>query len=440
MKDSTSPLKVAIINKSDSTGGAAVVSLRLLDALHASGIDARMFVTERLSGSDHVYLAASPRRYKLPFLTERLNIFLRNGLRRDTLFKIDTATSGLPLHKIPFIKEADVVCLNWVNQGMLSLSGVEKILEMGKPLVWTMHDMWNFTGICHHAGECTRYRRECGCCPLLNSSNPNDMSHSTWSRKKSLYRRYQDKIHFVAVSNWLALKAKESSLIGENANLHVIPNAFPIPKDPISEKKHQSNNALANEEGEFRVVMGAARLDDPIKDFPTLIRATQILRDKYPERAEKVRLVTFGAIRNPELFSQLGVKHTDMGRIDGADKIRRLYESCDAVVSSSEYETLPGTLVEGQVYGCVPIAFDRGGQRDIVDPGVTGFLFPRTDSAEQNARYIAEGIIQAMDATSTPQAREQLRTLMFESARCKFSASTIASQYSALFAQIMEKA
>ncbi|MDE5880820.1 MAG: glycosyl transferase, partial [Muribaculaceae bacterium] len=155
-------MKIVIINKSDSTGGAAVVSHRLMEALRGIGVDARMLVVEKLTDSPYVELAASSRVVRKSFLAERLKIFIANGLNRSTLFKIDTASDGLPLWNHPLVRDADAVLLNWINQGMLSLQGVEKILRLGKPVVWTMHDMWCMTGVCHHAGECSHYLKECG--------------------------------------------------------------------------------------------------------------------------------------------------------------------------------------------------------------------------------------------------------------------------------------
>ena len=84
-------------------------------------------------------------------------MFIANGFDRSTLFKIDTCSDGVPLWKHRLVQEADVICLGWVNQGMLSFEGICSLIDTGKPLVWTMHDMWNMTGICHHAGDCGRF-------------------------------------------------------------------------------------------------------------------------------------------------------------------------------------------------------------------------------------------------------------------------------------------
>lgn len=195
-------MRVVIISRSDQTGGAAVVSHRLMLALRAEGVDARMLVCEKVTDSPFVELAASPRRIRSAFLSERLKVFIANGFDRSTLFKIDTCSDGVPLWKHRLVQEADVICLGWVNQGMLSFEGICSLIDTGKPLVWTMHDMWNMTGICHHAGDCGRFGGRCGECPLLGEkASPTDLSAAVWQKKHDLYNL--GAIRFVAVSNWL---------------------------------------------------------------------------------------------------------------------------------------------------------------------------------------------------------------------------------------------
>lgn len=428
-------MKVAIINKSDSTGGAAVVSRRLCEALRNQGVDARMIVVEKLTDYDWVIPAASPKRVMIPFLRERLEIFIRNGFNRQTLFQIDTASDGLPLYNHPFVKEADVICLNWINQGMLSIKGIRNLLSTGKPVVWTMHDMWCMTGICHHAGNCNRYicLGECGDCPLLGAkSGVSDMSYKTFMRKlpvwegvniKSSEPTHLNRIHFVAVSNWLAELARKSTLL-HNAPVYTIPNAFPI--DPVS--GFQPHNKQQNSDLK-RIVFGAARLDDPVKGLSTLIAATGILRDKFPEAADHLELVTFGGLKDPEALKDIAIRHTHLGKVR-SEEIRNIYDSCDIVVSTSEWETLPGTLIEGQAWGCIPVALDHGGQSDIIDHLKTGFLAPYSDDTQENATSIAEGLIWAS------QAPEEVRKDMYKSVCDRFSEEAVAKKYLNLFSTL----
>lgn len=418
-------MKIVIVNKSDSTGGAAVVSRRLMEALRAAGADARMLVTEKLTDSPYVERAASKARVKLPFLEERLKIFVANGFDRSTLFKIDTASDGLPLWRHPLVAGADAVLLNWINQGMLSLKGIRKIAALGKPVIWTMHDMWCMTGICHHAGACEGYKGECGNCPLLGKhAAPGDLSHKVWKRKRG-----ERGIIYVAVSNWLAAKAAESSLL-RDSDVRVIPNAFNLAPGAAAEA------GKGRSEREYiELLFGAARLDDPIKGLPVLAEATEILKMRYPEIADRLRLVTFGNVKNPAAFSDIKIAHRHLGMVRGDEAVRKVYEEGDILVSASSYETLPGTLVEAQAFGCIPVSFDRGGQPDIVEHGMTGFLTPYDEGAAGLAANIARAAGIVLDRELAGSWKKRMR----ESVCSKFSAEAVANAYIRLIEEKRKK-
>ncbi len=421
-------MKIALICKSDSTGGAAVVTFRLMNALRANGMDARMIVTEKKSGSPHVIEAASQNKSLVPFLAERLRIFAGNGFNRKTLFRIDTASDGLPLHRIPFVREADVICLNWVNQGVVSLKGIRKLAALGKPLVWSMHDMWNMTGICHHAGYCQKFlgpRGECGDCPLLeHKASKNDLSHKVWQHKRNLYDSVN--INFVAVSTWLADTARKSSLM-HDSDISVIPNAFDTTTISLPTK-----TAVSDNRDSARIIFGAARIDDPVKNHHTLVEATKILADKYPQEAKRLELVTFGSLKDPDALKGVAIRHTHLGRIS-PEEIRDIYESGSVVVSTSEWETLPGTLIEGQAWGCVPVALDHGGQPDIIDHLSTGYLAPWSDNRKENALRIAEGILWGINN------RNSVIQIMQHSVIEKFAENTVAEKYIRLFRKLLNQ-
>ena len=152
-------MKVTLINHSDTLGGASVVTYRLMQALQQEGVDARLLVLMKSSDDDKVEQVCSRRRRNVAFFTERINIFLRNGFSKPNLFKISTASHGVSVASHSLVKNADVIVINWINQGMMSLDEIEAVTQMGKPVVWIMHDMWCLTGVCHHALECDRYKQ-----------------------------------------------------------------------------------------------------------------------------------------------------------------------------------------------------------------------------------------------------------------------------------------
>ncbi len=402
----TPPLKVTFISKSDSKGGAAVVTRRLTDALRSKGVDAEMLVAEKETSLPYVSLIASPAAIKMKFLLERLKIFKNLRFNRKNLFKIDTASDGIDLSKDRRIAEADVICPGWVNQGVLSLKGVKKLGESGKPIIWTMHDMWCFTGICHHAGKCTKFTDECGDCPLLPSPSHGDLSRLTWHRKKEAYNAASPA--FVAVSRWLADKAIASGLL-KGMPVSVIPNPFEMPDDEAPAKRGNT------------IVIGAAGLDNPVKGFPIFIEMTRELARRDPTNERGLNVITFGAIKNPSLLREIALPATHLGVITD---IASVYRNAAIVVSSSYYETLPGTLVEAHAYGAVPVSFNRGGQSDIIDHLKTGYIAEISDDIYQSACRLADGVEWAL-----ANLNDDIRKEMRESVRKKFDADTVAEAY-----------
>lgn len=428
---------VTLICNSDSRGGAAVVSLRLAKALRRRGVDARLLVAHSSSGLPYVEEAAPAWRVKLPFYAECVQVMLHNGMRRSLLFEASTGSYGLPLSRHPWVEGADAVILNWVNQGLLSLSEIARIKA---PVYWVMHDMWNATGLCHHAGLCDRYKLAsqcdrkplaCGSCPLLHGHSPllpwpgmdapakADLSTKVVRAKQRLYAAKP--ITFVAVSNWLAGVCGQSQAMS-GIPCQVIPNAFPVDDYSISPKRTRAQCGLP--EGRL-IVMAAARLDTPVKGLPYAIEALNKMGET-PATA-----VFVGAMRDPAALDGLRMPHVRLGSLP-PERIADVYAHADVVLSSSIYENLPGTLIEGMSSGCVPVTFGQGGQADIVDHLRTGYIarFPDTDD-------LARGLQWALDATcdkpapivgSPPVATVTRASQHAEVAR-RFSDDAIASKW-----------
>lgn len=494
--------RVVILNLSDSRGGAAVVSRRLMHALCDAGVDARMLVAHKGTHDPRVVVAAPAWRYKIPFLEEAADIYLHNGRCRADIFKVSTGRYGLPLSRHPLVAQADAVILAWINQGFCNFADISRMARAGKRLIWIMHDMWNLTGICHHAGDCRAYERPEGCshCPMLHSSaGPLDLSARTWAAKAKLYAHAG--LRFVAVSSWLAERCRRSPLFA-GQELHTIGNAFPV-DEFYTEPRHSRASLGLPPEGKI-ILMGAGRLDDPVKGLPYAVEALNLLADKLSpltsasertaakdtpineengngEKNEvqsganveeekndlrngnnsngeknslnnggnsvekkndwirgegvkiglrsgddgdgernglinsdlKVTAVFFGDLRDAHALDNLRLPHIHLGTVSG-ETARELYAHADIVLSTSLYETLPGTLIEGQAAGAIPVSFDRGGQRDIIRSDAEGRLVPFGDTT---------ALATALASTLTaPADKKALRA-----AATRFSSPTITS-------------
>ena len=127
-------MRILIVNTSENTGGAAVAANRLMVALNNNGVKAKMLVKEKSTDKLTVVGLKHPWRQQWHFLWERFCIWLSMHLKKKRLFEVDIANSGTDITSLPEFQEADVIHLHWVNQGMLSLKDIRKIIEK-KPVV-----------------------------------------------------------------------------------------------------------------------------------------------------------------------------------------------------------------------------------------------------------------------------------------------------------------
>lgn len=413
-------MKVVLINHSDRRGGASVVTLRLTEALRDLGVDARMLVGRKETDSPFVEEAPAMRvgGHPMSFYKEHLRIFSQNGFSKKRLFMASIASDGLPLSRHPLVEAADAVILGWVNQGLLSLDEIGRIAT-AKPTLWVMHDQWNYTGVCHHTGNCERYTEHCGECPLMGTmAGRHDLSYRTFSRKQKLYAKAP--ITYVAVSEWLAGRARRSPLLGEQ-NVVCIPNAFPVEK--FGQKPRFSRKELGLPEGKKLILFCAARIDDPGKGLPEAIALLNGLAEQGD--APEAAAVFVGTCRNPQALEELKLPFIATGAVD-SEKIPSLMSHAAAVLSTSPFETLSTTMIEAQASGAVPVCYTHDGRGDIVIDGVNGFSLPHGDTAG--------GIRVLRNALENPIGAEELKK-----AADRYASHTVGRRYISLIEESLRK-
>ncbi len=417
-------MKVLLVNTYENKGGAAVATKRLMHALNNNGIKAKMLVAEKKTDCIEVVDMGRHWQSMMNFLLERIDIWLHLGLRKQHLWELDSAKWGMDITRLPEFKEADVIHLSWINHGMLSLKGIRKILESGKPVVWTMHDMWPFTALCHYSYDCERLDTGCGRCRFLpGKKHDNDFSHSTFRRKSKVMGAKWPNLHFVTVSNWLRSQAIHSSL-ASSYPISVIGNSISLSQFPLADRD-ECRRQLHLPQKQI-VLFGAARIDTPIKGFHFLKEALQIIADKKLCDTNQLHLVVYGGMKDPSTLEGIPCGHTYMGRID-SEKLPRVFSAANVLVSSSYYETFGQTLIEAQACGCTPVAFGNSGQADIIEHRQNGYLAQYKD-----ANDLAEGIVWALNANLDRHA------LRASTAR-KFDDKVIAAKYKALYSSMTGK-
>jgi glycosyltransferase involved in cell wall biosynthesis len=412
--------KVLIVSTSDVSGGASVAAVRLAEALNNNGVEARMLVRERLTEKPFVTQMAGRWQQKWNFLWERLRIFFSNLFSRKNLFTVSIANTGQDITSTQAFRDADIIHLHWINQGMLSLDNIQSILKSGKPVVWTMHDMWQLTAICHYAHECRRFTESCGRCPFLRFPHEGDLSGKVFKKKESVLRDAQ--IQFVAVSKWLQGEAQASTLL-KGRDICVVPNVLSLERFRLF-PRDDSRRRLGIK-ARYVVMFGAGRIDNPIKGFGYLCNALRHIIDTQKMAKDDLCLLLFGGIKDRAVLQQIPVPYIYNGYVEGDDTLSMMYSAANCVVSSSLYETFGQTLIEALACGCLPVTFDNSGQTDIVRHKENGYLARWKDSES-----LAEGIVWA--ATGNDIDRERLRSEVLDT----YSERVVAGQYIDIYEKV----
>ena len=355
-------MRVLLINTSERIGGAAVAASRLMEALKNNGIKAKLLVRDKQT--EQITVVALRRSWKLvwKFVWERIVIWKANRFKKNNLFAVDIANAGTDITSLPEFQQADVIHLHWINQGMLSLKNLEKILASGKPVVWTMHDMWPCTGICHHARECEGYRQECGSCPFLyGNGHRHDLSYRVFRRKQRLYHDYP--LTFVTCSHWLEEKARQSALTTGH-KIVCIPNPLNInlfkPHNKVTARerlKLPSNKKL--------ILFGSVKITDKRKGIDYLIGSCNILANKHAELKDQLAVVAFGK-QSGQLADLLPFKVYPLDFVQDEHQLVDIYNAVDLFVTPSLEENLPNTIMEAMSCGVPCVGFCIGGIPEMI--------------------------------------------------------------------------
>ena len=395
-------MNILIINTTDRSGGAAIAAARLNNSLINLGEKARVLVACKEGDNLATIDVGAAVRYKWGWLCERVGIFCRQGFSKFHLWDIDPASVGVDITKLPEFKEADVIHLHWVNQGFLSLKVLRKIFRSGKPVVWTMHDAWPFTGLCHSPLECTAFRRQCGNCMLLRSRSAGDWSNKLWQKKSRLYKEAR-KIAFVACSRWLADMARSSSLLNGRQVIDIpnpIDTSIFTPRD-----KAEARKKLGLPADKALLLFSAYNVNAPIKGIDYLREACRILVDEDSTLRDRLAIVLAGKGADGQgAAAEMPVEVLAMGYVTDTRRMAAIYNAVDMFCIPSLQENLPNTIMEAKASGVPTVGFDVGGIPQMIDHMKDGYLAQAKDSADL-ARGIKWLLCEADNADVTMRNR-----------------------------------
>ena len=358
-------MKVLLCSSSDIGGGAARSAYRLHQGLQDLQVDSQILVQTKLSDDFRVLAGSSKLAKGLAKLRPTLDqLPLYPYPKRE---RSPYSVQWLPDNLAAQVAQInpDVIHLHWINGGYLK---IETIARFKKPIIWTLHDMWAFTGGCHITKDCMNYTNSCGTCPQLHSNKEIDLSRWIWQRKARAWQNLN--LTIVTPSHWLAKCAASSSLL-KNVRIEVIPNGLDTQQyKPI--EKSVARSILSLPEDKQLILFGAmSATSDPNKGFNFLQSALQNLSQSG--WGEQVELVVFGSSQ-PKNPTELGLKSHYLGRLNDDISLSLVYAAADVFIAPSVQDNLPNTVMESLACGTPCVAFDIGGMPDMIEHQQNGYL------------------------------------------------------------------
>lgn len=419
-------MKVTLVNTFQFSGGAAVACYRLMQALNKHQVDTRMLVQQKNFEDQRVSTIsdtfAGKQTALLRFSAERF-YFLLHEKNKQVRFAFSPANVGTDISRHPLIRQADIIHLHWINFGFLSLTSIQKLMELGKPIVWTLHDMWAFTGGCHYSGDCKRYQNHCQYCPFLRLPHPRDLSYRVFAEKAALLEKAP--VTFVACSQWLAGLATQSRLLEKHQILSI-----PNPIDTTVYKpadKSLVRQALALPAEKKIILFGAFKITDPRKGFIYLMQALHILQQKYPDTAGRIALLVFGKT-DPAIIQELPFEVFNLGTLTQTSQLVEAYTAASVFVLPSLEDNLPNTVMEAMACGTPVVTFDTGGFPEMIQHLENGYL-----AAYRSADSLAEGIYQVLFKMDYTQLSSKARTKVEKT----YTEEVVAGKYKALYESLL---
>ena len=370
---SSGRVRISHLSTYDVAGGAARAAYRLHKGLNVAGHESRFLALYKKSTDPTVLQFVPPR---------DVATRLRRGLKRRYLERSARDVDGRPVGSTYFsddrsqhgadalrqLPQTDVLNLHWIA-GFIDYRDFFRELPPQLPVVWTLHDMNAFTGGCHYDETCGKFREQCGACPQLGSSGPEDLSSQIWRRKRKAFSVRGKNLQIVAPSRWLAEETKRSTLLSD-CPTRVIPYGID------TESFQPRDRSLAREK----------------HGIPIEAKTILFVADSTSERRKGLRVLLEGlkGLENSEDYffviigrgiskEGLGSRFKMIDFLDDEAALSYVYSAADVFVIPSLQDNLPNTTIEALACGVPTIGSNVGGIPEVVRDGRTGLVVPSGD-------------------------------------------------------------
>ncbi|MBW4481631.1 MAG: glycosyltransferase family 4 protein [Tildeniella torsiva UHER 1998/13D] len=406
-------MKVLHINQSDIKGGAAIAGYRLHQGLLQHGINSRLLVGQKQTDDPLVEQV-------------KRNRWLENQLQRLTHragFNYLNHTSSFNIPNHPFFQAADILNFHNLHNSYFNYLAIPRLTTQ-KPAIFTLHDMWSFTGHCAYSYDCKRWQTGCGHCPYPKSYPCIRHDSTSWEWKLKDWVYNHSNLTIVTPSQWLTKQAK-ASLLGR-FSVHHIP--YGIDTDAYKPLDSQlCRDTLGISQHKKILLFSAINLKDTRKGGDLLVKTLNQLPTTLKQDCV---LLTLGNATH-QLTSMVDMTVINLGHVS-SDRLKAVvYSAADLFLFPTRADNLPLVLQESMACGTPMVSFDIGGVSDLVRPGLTGYL-----AQPDNMDDFCQGTIDLLHNNVERQVMgEHCRRIALD----EYSLDLQAKRYQYLYQQVLDK-
>lgn len=225
-----------------------------------------------------------------------------------------------------------------------------------KPVVWTLHDCWGFTGHCSHFDYigCNKWKTGCYECPQKReypASFVLDSSESNYISKSEISNGVK-KMTIVTPSDWLSKLVKQSFLkeypvkvINNGINLNIF-------------RPTNSNFILDHDLKDKFIILGVANVWNDRKGFNYFLDLAKKINSN-----QIIILVGLSKKQKRNLPSNI----IGICRTNSINELVKIYSSANVYVNLTLEDTFPTTNIEALASGIPIITFNTGGSTEVIN-------------------------------------------------------------------------
>ena len=228
--------------------------------------------------------------------------------------------------------------------------------KSGKPVVWTLHDCWSFTGHCCHFeyAKCEKWKTGCFSCPERKGYPKSlvvDNTRNNYKAKRDLFTGVKH-MALVTPSKWLAGLVGQSFLM--EYPVRVIHNGIDLEVFRPTMSDFREEHCLVD----MFLILGVASVWNHKKGFTHILELSKQL-----QKEERIVLVGVSDKQKQSLPSNvIGITHTN-----SLQELASIYSASDVFLNPTLEDTYPTTNLEALACGTPVVSFSSGGSTEMLN-------------------------------------------------------------------------